>query len=165
MQVELKLPWQSAFKNLGLLPICNQEIVLPLKLAFLCHAKEDKTEVEAIREKLLSDGFLTWYADKDLLPGDEWELLIEREIEGCDYFLAFLSSRSVSKTGYVQRELRHAMKQRTLRPHGKRYIIPIQLDDCEVPPELSEIHFLKMWQLESYDRLLTAMSEGEDDLL
>lgn len=98
-----------------------------------------------------------------MLPGDEWELLIEREIEGCDYFLAFLSSRSVSKTGYVNRELRHAMKQRTLKPSGERFIIPILLDDCEVPHEMRGIHFVKMWKPKAYDRLVIAMSGHDTD--
>ncbi len=60
VQVHLKLPWQKDFTDLGLLPIVNGEIILPLKLAFLCHAKEDKEQVEKIGSKLLSDGFLTW---------------------------------------------------------------------------------------------------------
>jgi hypothetical protein len=157
-QVLLKLPWQKEFTDLGLLPIVNGEVILPLKLAFLCHAKEDKEQVEKIGSKLLLDGFLTWYDEKDLLPGDDWQRVIEQEIERCAFFLAFLSSRSCGKTGYVQRELRYALEQRDRRPFGKRFIIPILLDDCQPPRELGEIHFLRMWQRGAYDKLKAALT-------
>jgi len=158
LQVHIKLPWQQDFTNFGLLPIVNGEVVLPVKLAFLGHAKEDKQEVEAIGTRLLSDGFLTWYDEKDLLPGDDWQRVIEREIEQCDYFLAFLSSRSVAKVGYVQRELRYALQQRDRRPLGKRFMIPILLDACEVPKEIGDIHFLRLWEPGAYDKLKAALT-------
>lgn len=104
VHVLIQLPWQKTWKDLGLLPVVGTKLVLPLKLAFLCHAKEDKQQVEEIGSRLLEDGFLTWYDEKDLLPGDDWEDVIEREIEGCDFFLAFLSSQSVTKIGYVNRD-------------------------------------------------------------
>ncbi len=158
LHVHLKLPWQSDFTDFGLLPILNNEIVLPLKLAFLCHAKEDKDQVEEIGSKLLTDGFLTWYDEKDLLPGDDWQQVIEQEIEKCDFFLAFLSSRSCEKTGYVQRELRYALQQRDRRPFDRRFIIPILLDACDVPRELRQIHFLELWRSGSYEKLKTALT-------
>ena len=102
--VHLRLPWQSEFTDLGSLPITDGEVVLPIKLAFLCHAKEDREQVEDIGSRLLKDGFLTWYDEKDLLPGDDWQVVIEREIETVISFSRFFD-RSVQKTGYVQREL------------------------------------------------------------
>jgi hypothetical protein len=156
--VHLRLPWQSEFTDLGSLPITDGEVVLPIKLAFLCHAKEDRGQVEDIGSRLLKDGFLTWYDEKDLLPGDDWQSVIEREIEKCDFFLAFLSSRSVQKTGYVQRELRHALQQRDRRPFGRRFLIPIVLDPCDVPRELREIHFLEFWRPDSYTKLKASLT-------
>jgi hypothetical protein len=159
VQIYIKLPWQKEWKDLGLLNLVGTEIVLPLKLAFLCHAKEDKLQVENIGSRLLEDGFLTWYDDKDLLPGDSWEQVIEAAIEGCDYFLAFLSSRSVTKNGYVNRELRYALQQRERRPFGRRFIIPILLDNCVPPRELRDVHFVRIWESGSYEKLVKALGE------
>jgi hypothetical protein len=159
VRAHVKLPWQKEWKDLGLLKLVGTELVLPLKLAFFCHAKEDKIKVQEIGSRLLEDGFLTWYDDKDLLPGDDWEQVIEGEIEGCDYFLAFLSSQSVKKAGYVNRELRYALEQRERKPFRHRFIIPILLDECTPPRELKSIHFIRMWEPGSYEKLLKALQE------
>lgn len=158
VHAQVKLPWQKEWTDLGLISVNEGEVVLPLKLVFLCHAKEDKTKVEEIGSKLLEDGFLTWYDDKDLLPGDDWEQVVEKEIGGCDYFLAFLSSRSLGKTGYVNRELRYALAQRDRRPLGHRFIIPILMDDCSPPRELHGIHFCRIWESGGYEKLVKALA-------
>ncbi len=88
-----------------------------------------------------------------------WQQVIESEIEKCDYFLAFLSRRSVSKTGYVNRELRYALEQGERRPFGQRFIVPILLDDCVLPREFREIHSLRMWERGSYEKRVQALSE------
>ncbi len=58
----------------------------------------------------------------------------------------------------MQRELRYALEQRERRPFGKRFIIPILLDDCETPRELKDIHFLPLWERGAYDQLKVAMT-------
>jgi hypothetical protein len=151
--VQVKMPAGSRFIDLGQVPIDGGKVLLPSRFVFLCHAKEDKAQVEDVGQRLTSDGYLTWYDENDLLPGDDWARVIEQQIERCDYFLAFLSSRSLQKTGYVQRELRCALSQRDNRPLGARFIIPILLDDCDVPRELASIHFLRLWEADAYQRL------------
>ncbi|MGQ0603789.1 MAG: toll/interleukin-1 receptor domain-containing protein [Anaerolineales bacterium] len=158
--VKLRLPWQKDFVDFGNLPIINHEVVLPVKLVFLCHAKEDRRRVQTIGSKLLRDGFLTWFDEKDLLPGDDWKREIDNAIETCDYFLAFLSKKSCEKVGYVQRELRHALEQMNLRPFGQRFIIPALLDECTPPNELKNIHFLRLWERHAYKNLKQVLNES-----
>ena len=104
---------------------------MPVYTGFLCHAHEDKPTVEKLSQLLVEDGILTWFDKKDLLPGDDWKLKIQQAIKTYDYFLAFLSHHSCNKTGFVQKEIRLALEQRELMPEGKRYIIPIIVDDCD----------------------------------
>lgn len=67
VRVQLKLPWQHEYTDWIDAPIIDHEIVLPgLKLAFLCHAKEDKEHVATVGAKLMSDGYMTWYDEKSL---------------------------------------------------------------------------------------------------
>ena len=63
-RVEMQLPGMTRFVDLGELAIVNGELVLPLKLLFLCHAREDEATVESLSERLFEDGFLTWFAPK-----------------------------------------------------------------------------------------------------
>jgi len=153
----VQLPWQTKPTDLGEVPIENGEIVLPLTLAFLCHAKEDRTAVQDLGNRLLSDGILTWFDEKDLLPGDNWEAEIENAIERADAILVFLSAKSCEKTGYVQRELKYALKQRDRRPEHKRYVVPVLLEPCTPPRSLDELHQLRLWEPDAYEKLLAAL--------
>ena len=156
--VTLTLPGQGSPSTYEDLPIADGVVVLPVPLAFLCHAKEDRRSVRALAEKLLHDGVLTWMDEKDLLVGHNWKAEIDKAIERSDYVLVFLSRASCKKTGYFQRELRYALEQQQLRPLGGRFILPVLLEECEPPRELQDIHWLELWQDAAYCRLLTSLS-------
>ncbi len=67
---------------------------------FLCHASEDKPEVEAIYDRLRDEGFVPWMDTIDLLPGQLWQQEISRVLPASDFVLVFLSQNSVAKRGY-----------------------------------------------------------------
>jgi hypothetical protein len=160
LDIDLQLPWQHASTRFARLPIVDGWVDLPLKLVFLCHAMEDRDAVIEIGNRLLQDGFLTWFDEKDLLPGDSWEREIEQAISKSDYVLTFLSQASLSKTGYVQRELRLALSERDRRPFGSRYIVPILVDECDVPHEFRAIQFLPLWNPDAYETLKMSLSQS-----
>ena len=156
--VRVQFPGQQDWKLYPDLTIRNGTVVLPLKLAFLSHAKEDAAFVRDLAGRLLQDGVLTWFDERDLLPGDDWKYKIDQAIEKSDFVLIFLSSSSVSKTGYFQREMKYALDQRQLRPESTRYLIPIIIDACKPPASFKEIHWLRTDEPEWYDRLLRALA-------
>lgn len=162
--IEYKIPQYEKWFEIGSIQIKNSQIILPLSLAFLSYAKEDQDKVELVMDKLHSHGILTWYDEKDLIPGDDWKTEIEEAIEKSDYVLVFLSSGTMQKTGYKNKEIKYALEQRDLRPSGKRYIIPILLDDCEPPRKFSEIHWLKTWGENWQNKLLVAVGKIPDSL-
>jgi len=51
-----------------------------------------------------------------------------------------LSNASVSKEGYVQRELRFVLDLVLEKPEETIFILPVRLDDCERPSRLRRIH-------------------------
>jgi len=158
IRIEIKLPGQTDYSDLGDLNIVEGTVEIPVQLVFFSYAKEDQSKVQEISNKLWQDGYLTWVDKKDLLPGDDWELRIEDAIERSDYVLVFLSPSSITKTGYVQKEFKYAVQQQELRPRGKRYIIPILLEQCNPPREFKKLHWLKYWEDKSYDILKQALS-------
>jgi TIR domain len=157
LTVEVQLPRQDQWTRYENLPIVNGVVTLPVKLAFLSHAKEDVEFVRHIAVSLLRDGVMTWFDEEDLLPGDDWKSKIDDALERSDYVIVFLSRNSSEKTGYFQRELRYALEQRELRPEGKRYIVPVLIDDCEPPRALRDIHWLKSNGDTWYQKLLAAI--------
>jgi hypothetical protein len=67
VEVDIRLPWQAKYSNLGSLPIKDGIVVLPVKVVFLCHANEDKEVVKKLGDQLLQDGYIPWFDDKDLV--------------------------------------------------------------------------------------------------
>lgn len=100
---------------------------------FLAHASEDKELVRDLYQKLNDHGLSPWLDEKDIAPGEEWDKKIKEAIRKSRFFLACLSGRSVTKKGYVQRELRIALSMTEEKPPGAIYLIPGLLEDVEIP--------------------------------
>lgn len=103
---------------------------------FLNHAAEDKSLVMPYYEKLQTLGYEPWI-DKRILPGDEWDEEIQGAFSSADVYLIFLSPRSVSKRGYVQREIYDALEKQKYNLVGDIGLIPVLLEECEVPTKIS----------------------------
>lgn len=100
---------------------------------FLCHAHEDSTRIEELYFLLQDEGLNPWFDKKNLIVGDKWEDEIISAIENSDFFAIFLSNISVNKTGFIQKEIRTAVKEFQNKPQGIAYLLPVRLEDCQVP--------------------------------
>jgi len=152
------LPGQSKETYYPRVRIEGDTIRLPVPMTFLSYAKEDADYVRDVANRLFEDGVMTWFDEKDLLPGDDWKAKIDQAIDVCDFVLVFLSPRSVDKTGYFQREMRYALEQRDLRPEGKRFIIPVLLQKCEPPQSFKKLQWLDSTSNGWYAKLQRAIT-------
>src|ERR1700752_233368 len=133
---------------------------------FLAHAIEDKERIRDLYAKLTVSGYEPWLDEINILPGQNWQLEISKAIREIPVFIACLSKNSVSKDGYVQKEFRQALTTYAEKPPGKPYLIPLRLDDCEIPelkiPEfgisLRDIQWLDYWQPGGFEKLLAAIA-------
>ena len=73
---------------------------------FLAHAHQDKEAVLELYDRLKKAGYKPWLDEKDLIPGQNWRSVIPRVIKDSQLFIACLSTRSISKRGYVQNEFK-----------------------------------------------------------
>ncbi len=117
---------------------------------FLCHASDDKPVVRELYERLQSEGFDPWLDEENLFPGQDWKYEISRAVRNSDVVLVCLSENSVSKTGYVQREIKVALDVADEQPEGAIFIVPVKLEECDVPDRL---RYLALGQLRRYWRL------------
>jgi hypothetical protein len=124
---------------------------------FISYAKEDAETAEKIYDSLVSEGHSVWMDSKMLIPGQDWETEIEKAIRNSDIFVACLSTHSVNKIGFVQAELRKAMKVAELMPEGRIFIIPVRMDQCEVPFSLRHLQWVNYFEMDSGDSLLRAV--------
>ncbi len=125
---------------------------------FLCHGTEDKPAVRALYQRLGDEGDVDpWLDEEKLLPGQDWEYEIRRAIRTSDTIVVCLSSRSVTKRGYVQKEIVLALDEADKQPEGTIYIIPAKLEPCDIPDRLTRVQWVDLYDAGGYDRLLRAL--------
>lgn len=122
----------------------------PLRV-FLCHSSTDKPAVRELYQKLRAvpqgddkPWIEPWLDEEKLFPGMDWNLEIEKAIEATDVILVCLSNNSITKEGYVQREIRIALDYADYKPEGTLFIIPVRLEECTPPKRLAR------WQYADY---------------
>lgn len=114
---------------------------------FISYAREDRVAAKRLHDELAKHpGIDLWIDQEKLLGGDDWEYEILRALERSDYVLLLLSQQSISKTGYVQREIRVALDNAQKRPPGKRYIVPLRLDESAARHRaLEELQYIDLF--------------------
>ena len=114
---------------------------------FISYAREDRESATRLYRLLRKiEGVYPWMDFYNLSPGSEWESEVMRALESSNLIVLLLSKHSVSKTGYVQREIREGIEKAKLYPPGKISLIPVRLDDSEpAHKELSKLHWVDLF--------------------
>ena len=132
----------------------------PLKV-LLSYASQDKPLVRELSRRLVGEGWIdTWQDEKNLLPGQDWRVKIEEAVEEADVVIIVLSQNSVSKEGHVQKELRYAREIALEKPEDAIFLIPLRLDECEVPRGLRFYQWVDYFgerKTEGYDSLVKSL--------
>lgn len=144
---------------------------------FLSYAHEDKKIALKLFNDLTYQGLDVWIDDISLKVGQRWKPEIQKKIQQSRFFIALLSSNSVNKIGFVQKELRIALDQLDYFPESETYIIPIRIDDCrpnferlndiqwiDLFPSYQKglIKFLKFFNSESTNFLVVILNEANE---
>lgn len=134
----------------------------PNPLVFLSYATADRPRVQQFYAPLESAGFDPWLDRKDLLPGQDWEIEIRKQIRKADYFLAFLTNESINKRGFVQKELRLALETMELFPPHAVFFLPIRLEEVNVPEHLSRLHYMDCFGIHDIPTVVNALRNIRD---
>jgi ubiquitin-protein ligase len=128
---------------------------------FLSYAREDVGLVSSVIASLEKKGHSVWVDNKDLFPGQNWKYEINKAIKKCDFFIACLSNKSISKRGFVQTELKTALEIYQQIPEGSIYLIPIRLNNCPIPDSISDTHCLDWFSKDADKKLSEAIIIAE----
>jgi len=115
-------------------------------IAFISYAHEDFEAARRLYRDLKQAGLDVWFDKESLLPGQRWKVAIKQAIKNSRYFLALLSSHSVTRAGFVHSELAEAMEVLDDFPESDIFIILVRLDDCKPSHEkLRDLHWADMF--------------------
>jgi len=130
---------------------------------FLCHSSQDKPIVRELYQRLdAEEWFDLWLDEEKLLPGHNWNLEIEKAVETTDVVIICLSNNSVTKEGYVQRELKLVLDIAMEKPEDTIFLIPLRLEDCDTPRSLRQFHradYFGANKEKSYANLVAALKQ------
>jgi formylglycine-generating enzyme required for sulfatase activity len=127
---------------------------------FLSYTRKDQPKVEWLYQQLHGAGFAPWIDTKDLLPGQRFEYEIKKVIRQSDFFLACLSPNSVDKRGFIQREIKEALDVLQEKLESDIYLIPVRLEECDVPESLREFHWANLYEADGLEKLVQAIRNG-----
>ena len=120
--------------------------------AFLCYTLSDRESVQLIYEGIKSKGIDAWFDVENLVAGQRWDIEISKAIYESEIILVFLSNKSVTKEGYVQKEIKKALD---ITNKGlKKDIILILLEDCKIPYRLKDYYAIKYYQDKNFELLI-----------
>jgi hypothetical protein len=129
---------------------------------FLCHSSGDKPAVRSLYHQLRQDGFQPWLDEESLLPGQDWDREIEKAVRASDVVIVCISHRSVTKEGFVQKEIKYALDVAEEKPEGTIFIIPVRLEDCPVPDRLRRWHWVNLFDANGNQKLQRALRERQN---
>jgi len=113
---------------------------------FISYAREDYHIAKRLYEDFKVHGIKPWLDKEDLLVGQNWHIAIDQAIKKSNFFCALLSSKSVSKIGYVQKELKKALNILDNYPSSDIYLLPVRINDCEpLDEKLLNIHWTDLF--------------------
>ena len=126
---------------------------------FLIYAREDIQVARKLAAELREHGFKPWLDVEEIVPGQVWQNAVLRAIEQSAAALVLVSEH-ISKRGFVQEELKAALNVLQERDKNISPVIPVRLDNSEVPEKLSHIQWVNLFEENGMERLMAGLSRA-----
>lgn len=128
-------------------------------IPFLSYSKVNRIAAREFAEKLKSEGWIDpWFDEEDILPGQVWEDVVANGVRNSHAVIILLSKNAVASEGFFQREIRLALDTVAEKPDGTIFILPIRLNDCEVPEMLKKYQYVDYYGgVDQKERVYTSL--------
>lgn len=127
---------------------------------FIGYADEDKKQAENVHKRLATRGMGPWMASKDIQGGRPWRAEISQTIRESDFVIVCCTKRSLSKRGYLQKEVKEILEMWKLKREDDIYFIPLRLENCALPDSFNEFHAVDLFARDGWERLIQALETG-----
>jgi hypothetical protein len=129
----------------------------PLKI-FISYASPDRSRAQELCSWLLARGADVWLDTEKLLPGQDWKMEISKALDETDLILLCLSKKSVSREGYVQKEMRLALDRALEMPPGEIFLIPARFEDVDLPYSLRDYQAVDLFSENGMKKLVLSLN-------
>jgi hypothetical protein len=131
---------------------CAVGVFLLKKTIFISYSWADRDRVMPIYERLKQAGLHMWIDREQLRGGVDWEERIRHEMLKCRRVVIFLS-HSLNDGGFFLAELGLARAIANDRFKRKAFLIPVRLEQCPIPPILSQWNAVDLFEADGERRL------------
>lgn len=121
---------------------------------FLTYAHSDKDAVRQLYHRLIRDGINVWLDEKELMPGQNWKHEIRQAILRSDIVIVCLSKQFNKQGGFRHEELNIALEKAKSLPDDEIFLIPVRLEQCDLPEPLRPWQCLDLFETNGYKKLL-----------
>lgn len=136
----------------------------PKAKIFLSYAHEDIAMAKRLYQDINRYGLDVWIDCENLLPGQNWKITIEKNIKQSQFYLLLLSSHSMTKRGFIQKEMKIAYEVLENCAEDDIYLIPVRLNNCEPSFKISDIQYIDVFPETEYKnglkKILQVVSPG-----
>lgn len=105
----------------------------------------------------MRDGIDAWLDAENLQPGQDWQSEICKAILQSDAVIVCLSRGFSKQHGYRHEELKIALRKVKSLPVGDVFILPVRLEECDMPESLRHLHRVDLFEEGGYKRLVGAL--------
>lgn len=145
---------------------------------FISYSSRDNSTVRELYQKLLAESWINPRLENGRLDNEQNSILnmlkrqiiflsqegesrAEKLIEAAKAIIVCLARESIRKDGTFQEEIKKILAMSEQKPGGTVLIIPLRLDDCQIPGRLAKWQSLDYFPLEAretaYRRLLQSL--------
>ena len=130
-----------------------QEKILRRRRIFIMYSREDLASAESITKILREMGYRPWLDIEEITPGERWKYSAGKGLGESAVALLLVSKNLNLESGFVAKELETAMSKMRSRDQAFSPVIPVLLDDTEIPLQLRDIHAVDMTSKQGIDQL------------
>ncbi|HBI00186.1 MAG TPA: hypothetical protein DDY18_01015 [Flavobacterium sp.] len=127
---------------------------------FLCYAQVDEERAKLIYLKLAESGYTPWMHCFNVLPGLDWREQRTLAVREAKNFLVILSKNSYTQEGFFLKEIRDALDIWQTKLRNIPYLIPVRLEKCKIPYDLTNFLHVDIFEDSGWDKLLMAIDIG-----
>lgn len=130
------------------------------KWVFIIYSRKDKEAADSLAKTLSERGFRPWLDTQQILPGQRWEKAVLEGIEKSAVALFLVSKNTKSEKGFFEREVKAATDLLKAHSDLNSPVIPVRLDDVEVPKELAGVQWVNLYEESGTDFLLKGLEKS-----
>ena len=120
---------------------------------FVIYSNKDKEAATKIVQHLRTNGYNPWFDVDEIAPGQKWTQSVMKGIAESAVALYLVSDNLKGSSKFVAEELNAAMSVMRSRDESFSPVIPVRLDDSEVPHELKDVHWVDLRDKDGLEQL------------